>query len=69
MAELKKTTKYDMKYKAIHFEGNDLIDEDGVIIDLVKHLQAAYGDRYFDLSTTCKEELIEEIEIDEEDEE
>lgn len=70
MIELKKTTKFDSKMKGLHFEGSSLIDENGEIIDIAKHLKAAYGDKYFDLSTTSKVEEIEEIEIDiEEDEE
>lgn len=65
--EIKKTTKFDGKLKALHFEGNELIDENGEIIDLNKHMKAAYGDRYFDLSVTAREEEI--IEVDVEDEE
>ena len=64
MIELKKTTKMDVKLKALHFEGDVIVNEDGEIIDIIKHLQAAYGDSYFDLSTTCKSEVIEEIEIE-----
>ena len=62
--ELKKTTKFDGKLKALHFEGDDLVDENGEIIDLNKHMKAAYGDRYFDLSVTAKEEEIIEVELD-----
>lgn len=70
MIELKKTTKFDSKMKGLHFEGSDLIDENGEIIDIAKHLKAAYGDKYFDLSTTSKVEEIEEIEVEDiEDEE
>lgn len=64
MVELKKTTKMDVKLKALHFEGDVVVNEDGEIIDIVKHLQAAYGDKYFDLSTTSKVEEIEEIEVE-----
>lgn len=60
--EIKKTTKYDGKLKGLHFDQNDLVDENGEIINLNKIMQAAYGDRYFDLSTTAKEEEILEIE-------
>ena len=62
MVELKKTTKMDVKLKALHFDV--VVNEDGEIIDIVKHLQAAYGDKYFDLSTTSKVEEIEEIEVE-----
>ena len=64
MMELKKTTKYDCKLKSLHFEGNTLLDADGVVIDIVKHLQAAYEDKFFDLSMTSKVEVIEEIEVE-----
>lgn len=67
--EIKKTVKWDGKLKGLHFEGNDLIDENGEVIDLNKHMKAAYGDRYFDLSVTAKEEEILEIETDIEDDE
>lgn len=67
MIELKRTTKWDGKMKALHFEGDTLVNEDGEIIDLHKHLKAAYDDKFFDLSFTAKEEEI--IEVDAEDEE
>ena len=63
--ELKRTTKLDGKLKGLHFENNLLIDGDGEIIDIVKHLKAAYEDKYFDLSVTAKEEEILEIDIEE----
>lgn len=66
--ELKKTTKFDGKLKGLHFEDNALIDDNGEVIDIAKHLKAAYGSRYFDLSVTAKEEEILEIEIEDEDE-
>lgn len=64
MLEIKRTTKWDGKMKALHFEDDVLVNEDGEIIDLHKHLKAAYGDRYFDFSVTSKEEEL--IEVDEE---
>ena len=67
--DVKKTVKWDGKLKGLHFEGNELIDENGEIIDLNKHMKAAYGDKFFDLSVTAKEEEILEIEVKEEDEE
>lgn len=69
MIELKKVTKWDGKMKSLHFEGNDLINEDGEIIDLNKHLKAAYEDKYFDLSFTAKEEELISVDTDMEDEE
>ena len=39
MIELKKTTKLDGKLKGLHFEDNLLIDENGEVIDIAKHLQ------------------------------
>lgn len=59
--EVKKTTKIDGKLKSLHFEGNALIDENGEIVELEKYLKAAYGDKYFDVSFTTKEEEILEI--------
>lgn len=69
MMELKRTTKLDGKLKGLHFENNDLVDENGEIIDLNKHLKAAYEDRYFDLSVTTKDEEIIEIDIEEDEDE
>lgn len=73
MLELKKTTKWDGKLKGIRIEDGQIVDGDGVIIDLVDVPQKAYGDSTFDLSTTTKmEEIIdlteaeaEEVDIDE----
>lgn len=62
--DVKKTIKWDGKMKGLHFEGNELIDENGEIIDLNKHMKAAYGDKSFDLSVTAKEEEILEIDTD-----
>jgi len=67
MMELKRTQKWDAKMKALHFEGDTLINEDGEIIDLLKHLKAAYDGKFFDISFTAKEEEI--IEVDTEYEE
>ena len=33
--EVKKTIKWDGKLKGLHFEGNDLIDENGEVIDFL----------------------------------
>ena len=62
--EIKKITKWDGKIKGLHFEGNDLIDENGEVIDLNKHMKAAYADRTFDLSVTAKEEEIVDVDVD-----
>lgn len=56
--ELKKTTKYDVKEKALRVIDGEIINEDGEIVDLAAMFQKAYGDSQFDLSTTAK---IEEI--------
>jgi hypothetical protein len=61
--ELKKTTKWDGKLKDLHFEGDDLIDENGEVIDLNKHMKAAYGTKTFTISATAKEEEILEVEV------
>lgn len=66
--DVKKTVKWDGKLKGLHFEGNELIDENGEIIDLNKHMKAAYGNKTFDLSVTAKEEEILEIEVEEDEE-
>lgn len=66
MIEIKKVIKWDGKLKGLHFEGNELIDENGEIINLNEHMKAAYDDKVFDLSVTAKEEEILEIEIEEE---
>lgn len=67
MIELKRTTKWDGKIKGLHFEGNELIDENGEIVNLNDWMKAAYADKTFDLSVTAKEEEILECEIEEED--
>lgn len=67
--DIKKTVKYDGKFRGLHFEENELIDENGEVIDLNKHMKAAYGDKYFDLSTSSKEEEMLEIVPEDEQEE
>ena len=67
--DLKKTVKLDGKLKGLHFEGNELIDENGEVIDLNKYMKAAYQEQTFDLSTTAKREEIIEVDIYEENEE
>ena len=66
MMEIKKTTKYDGKLKGVHIVDNNLIDAEGEIIDLISVLSKVYGENFFDLSTTCKEEEIIDVEPDEE---
>ena len=56
--ELKKTTKYDVKAKALRVIEGNIINEDGEIVDIVAMFEKAYGDSQFDLSTTAK---IEEV--------
>ena len=67
--EIKKTTKYDGKLKNLTIVDNEVIDENGEVLDLVKYLAKAYEGRSFDLSTTAKAEELIEIEIDEEEDE
>ena len=71
--EIKKVIKWDGKLKSLHFEGNDLVDENGEVLNLNEYMKAAYGDKTFDVSSTAKEEEILEVEIntdeDEDDEE
>lgn len=58
--ELKKTVKLDGKLKGLHFVAGELVDSEGVIIDIVETLEDAYGECPFDLSVTTKtEEIIE----------
>lgn len=67
--EIKKTTKYDGKLKNLSIINNQIFNEDGEIIDLIQYLSKAYGDKFFDLSTTTKVEELIDIELDcEEDE-
>ena len=70
--EIKKTVKYDGKWKNLHIINGKVLNEDGEVIDLVKLLARAYGEAPFDLSTTTKEEElinIDAIDFDEEDDE
>ena len=61
--EMKKTIKYDSRLKGLRFEDDELIDENGEVIDLNKYMKAAYGDKTFDLSTTAKSEEIIEVDV------
>lgn len=63
--DVKRTIKWDGKLKGLHFEENELIDENGEVIDLNKYMKAAYADKTFDLSVTAKEEEIIEYAIEE----
>lgn len=64
--ELKKTTKWDGKLKGVRIVNNQVVDSDGVIVDLIDVLSKAYSDAIFDISTTTKIEEI--IDLDEPDE-
>lgn len=64
--ELKKTTKWDGKLKGVRIVNNQVVDSDGVIVDLIDVLSKAYSDDIFDISTTTKIEEI--IDLDEPDE-
>jgi len=68
MIEIKKTVKWDGKLKGLHFEGNELIDENGEIINLNEYMKAAYSDKCFDVSVTAKEEEILSVEIEDAEE-
>lgn len=46
------TKKVDVKMKQVHFENGILVDEDGVVVDLLDDLKTVYNDKYFDLSAT-----------------
>ena len=46
------TKKVDVKMKQVHFENGTLVDEDGVVVDLLDDLRTVYNDKYFDLSAT-----------------
>jgi len=62
MIEVKKTTKYDGKLKGVHIVDNNIVDAEGEIVDLVSVLSKVYGEGFFDLSTTAKEEEIIDVE-------
>ena len=62
MMEVKKTVKYDGKLKGVHIVDNNIVDADGEIIDLISVLSKVYGESFFDLSTTAKEEEIIDVE-------
>ena len=67
--ELKKTVKYDGKLKGVHIVDENIVDSDGMVLDLISVFKKAYGEMPFDLSTTTKtEEIIdtEDIELEEE---
>lgn len=61
--ELKKTTKYDVKEKALRVIGGNIVNEDGEIINLATMFEKAYGDSQFDLSTTAKIEETYDLSI------
>lgn len=62
--EIKKSITYSGKLKGISFVNGKLVDEDGVVIDLMTTLQNVYGDKPFDLATTSKkEELIDALDF------
>ena len=65
--EIKKTIKYDGKLKGIKVFNNSIVDQDGEVVDLISILSKVYGDNSFDLSTTCKDEEI--INVDNSDDE
>ena len=56
--EIKKSITYNGKLKGISFVNGKLVDEDGVVIQLMTILQNVYGDKPFDLSTSTKTEQI-----------
>lgn len=62
MIEVKKTTKYDGKLKGVHIIDGNIVDAEGEIVDLVSVLSKVYGEGFFDLSTTAKEEEIIDVE-------
>lgn len=71
MFEVKKTTKYDGKLKEVHIVDGNIVDSEGEIIDVISILSKVYGEGYFDLSTTCKEEeyIDTDIEIENDEDE
>lgn len=54
--ELKKTVKFDGKFKGIRIIDGKVIDDDGVEIDLIGDLEKAYKGMKFDISTLAKSE-------------
>lgn len=62
--EIKKTIKYDGVMKNISFVNGKLIDEDGIVIDLMGDLARVYGEKKFNISTTTKtEEIIDALDF------
>lgn len=66
MMEVKKTVKYDGKLKGVRIVNNDIVDTNGEVVDLISILSKVYEDKFFDLSTTSKEEEIIDTEEPEE---
>ena len=56
--EIKKSITYNGKLKGVSFVGGQLMDEDGVVIELMHILQNVYGEKPFDISTSSKTEQL-----------
>lgn len=56
--EIKKSLTYNGKLKGVSFVNGQLIDEDGIIIDLMTILKNVYGEKPFDISTSSKTEQL-----------
>jgi hypothetical protein len=60
--DVKKSTTWSGKLKKLEFNEGQLVDEDGVIVDLMNILENFYKDKVFDISVTAKQEEIIEYE-------
>ena len=61
---VKKKTTWNGKLSKLQIHENNIIDENGEIVDLIDYLEQFYGDKVFEISVSAKEE--EELEYEEE---
>lgn len=62
MVEVNITTKTDISAKGCSIIDGQIVDNDGVIINIIEILEKAYGDAPFDLKST--KSIKESIEIE-----
>lgn len=61
---VKKKTTWNGKLSKLMLHENNIVDENGEIINLIDYLEQFYADKVFEISITAKEE--EELEYEEE---
>lgn len=61
---VKKKTTWNGKLKDLQIHENNIVDENGEIVDFIDYLEQFYGDKVFEISVSAKEE--EELEYEEE---